>query len=92
MDRYSLSRSMATVLAVTLSILLLPVAAFAMPEEEPPQAALAAAATAPGPSTLPSGELHVRTHDVRVVINNGFATTTVEQVLVNPTSRDVEAA
>jgi len=38
-----------------------------------------------------TGELHLRDHLVRAVIHNGFATTEVEQLLVNPTARDLEA-
>ncbi|MCP3915511.1 MAG: VWA domain-containing protein [bacterium] len=37
------------------------------------------------------GKLHLRSHDVDVVINNGFATTTIDQVLANPTDRALEA-
>jgi len=37
------------------------------------------------------GELHIRSHHVDVVLNNGFATTTIDQVLDNPTDRALEA-
>ena len=39
----------------------------------------------------PHGELHIRSHRVAVVLNNGFATTEVNQVLVKPQTQDVEA-
>ncbi len=44
----------------------------------------------PAPAAVP-GTLHLRSHDVDVVINNGFATTTIEQVLDNPTDNVLEA-
>lgn len=37
------------------------------------------------------GELHIRSHHVDVVITGGFATTTIDQVLDNPTDRALEA-
>ncbi|MBC2606980.1 VIT and vWA domain-containing protein [Pelagicoccus albus] len=37
------------------------------------------------------GRLDLQSHHVRVVINNGFARTEVEQVFSNPGSRDLEA-
>lgn len=37
------------------------------------------------------GKLHLKSHAVRVVINNGFATTTIDQVLANDTDRVLEA-
>ena len=39
----------------------------------------------------PRGDLHIRTHHVEVVLNNGFATTRVDQVLANPQTQDIEA-
>ena len=42
------------------------------------------------PATRVPGKLHLRSHDVDVVINNGFATTTIDQVLDNPTDRELE--
>ena len=46
-----------------------------------------------GPPTPPPprGDLHIQSHRVDVVLNNGFATTQVDQVLVNPQDQDVEA-
>ena len=43
------------------------------------------------PATAVPGKLHLRSHDVDLVINNGFATTTIDQVLDNPTDRELEA-
>ncbi len=37
------------------------------------------------------GKLSLRSHDVDVVINNGFASTTIEQVLENTTNQPLEA-
>ena len=46
----------------------------------------------PAVAELPvPGELHLRSCDIDVVINNGFATTTIEQVLDNPTDHALEA-
>jgi Ca-activated chloride channel family protein len=42
--------------------------------------------------SAPQGVLHLRSHTVSVTINNGFATTRVDQVLVNPKLAPVEAA
>ncbi len=39
----------------------------------------------------PRGDLHIRTHHVSIVINNGFVTTQVDQVLSNPQAHDIEA-
>ena len=52
-----------------------------------------AAETTDGANTPPPprGDLHVRSHVVDVVLNNGFATTEVNQILVNPQAHDVEA-
>ena len=33
-----------------------------------------------------AAELHLQSHTVTVVINNGFATTQIDQVLANPTA------
>ncbi len=43
----------------------------------------------PGNSGLP--ELEIRSHKVNVIIEDGFATTTVEQVFHNPHQQDLEA-
>ncbi|MFT5152581.1 MAG: Ca-activated chloride channel family protein, partial [Planctomycetota bacterium] len=43
------------------------------------------------PALPVAGELNLRSHDVDIVINNGFATTTITQVLDNPTDRVLEA-
>ncbi|MBD3867996.1 MAG: VWA domain-containing protein [Acidobacteria bacterium] len=43
------------------------------------------------PKDGPEGSIEIRDHDVNVVINNGFAVTTVDQVFFNPTDRDMEA-
>lgn len=43
------------------------------------------------PAAAVPGELNLRSHDVDVVINNGFAATTIEQVLDNPTDQVLEA-
>ena len=40
---------------------------------------------------LPRGELRIESHLVTVDITPGFATTTVDQVLVNPQGKDVAA-
>ncbi len=39
----------------------------------------------------PEGAIEIRNHDVNVIINNGFAITTVDQVFFNPTDQDMEA-
>ena len=67
--------------------------AHADPEEgAPSRAARMTRSGAAERETLPRGELSIVSHDVQVVITNGFATTTVEQVLRNPKSQPVEAA
>ena len=43
------------------------------------------------PKDGPEGSIEIRDHDVNVIINNGFAVTTVDQVFYNPTDRDLEA-
>ncbi|MDJ0521736.1 MAG: VIT domain-containing protein [Planctomycetota bacterium] len=74
-----------------VALVVLPAAlANAAPEERP-------LAQVPGkthaPQTpLPKGDLRIKSHDVKVVINNGFATTQVDQVLVNAAPQDIEAA
>lgn len=78
------------VLALVALIVLPAALAQAAPEEEP-------LAQVPGATPLPQtqltkGDLRIKSHDVKVVINNGFATTQVDQVLVNPATQDVEAA
>jgi len=76
-------------LAVALALGLPAAVAYAAPEEQP----LARVQGGPQPTTpLPRGDLRIKSHDVKVVINNGFATTQVDQVLVNGASQDVEAA
>lgn len=42
------------------------------------------------PSLLPDVQLAVKEHHVKVVINGGIATTTIEQIFYNPNSRTVE--
>jgi Ca-activated chloride channel family protein len=43
------------------------------------------------PKDGPEGSIEIRDHDVNVIINNGFAITTVDQIFFNPTDRDMEA-
>ena len=43
------------------------------------------------PKDGPEGAIEIRDHDVNVIINNGFAITTVDQIFFNPTDRDMEA-
>ncbi len=49
----------------------------------------AAGLLTPGDGILPA--LEIRDHQVTVVIEDGYAITTVEQVFVNPHDRDLEA-
>jgi Ca-activated chloride channel family protein len=78
-------------LGVVLGLLLLVAApAMASPDEEGDVAQ--SRRTVEGGEALPQGTLRIRSHEVKVVINNGFATTTVDQVLENGTGQDVEAA
>ncbi len=42
--------------------------------------------------SAPQGALHLRSHTVSITINNGFATTRVDQVLINPKATPIEAA
>ncbi len=77
--------------AIALAFALLLPAPLARAEEEPQQPSGREEQAHPS-GTLPHGDLRVVSHDVRVVINNGFATTEVEQVLENGSARDVEAA
>jgi Ca-activated chloride channel family protein len=51
--------------------------------------AFAAGLMQPKDSTLPA--LQIEDHDVKVVINNGFAVTTVDQVFHNPNDVDLDA-
>ncbi len=83
-----------TGLGLVLGLLLLAAApAMATPDEEgAPGAAAQSRRTVESGEALPQGTLQIRSHDVTVVINNGFATTTVDQVLENGTGQDVEAA
>ena len=80
------------VLALALALVVgLPVAlANAAPEEQP--LAQVPGGPQPTPTPLPQGDLRIKSHDVKVVINNGFATTQVDQVLVNAAAQEVEAA
>ncbi len=43
------------------------------------------------PSSAQFSALEIKTHDVNVIIEDGFAITTVEQVFSNPNSQDLEA-
>ena len=79
-------------LRAPLPLLLVLLAVFAlMATAVPTLAAEEAGATGVVTPRPPRRDLHLRTHHVRVVLNNGFATTEVTQVLVNPTDTDVEA-
>ena len=76
--------------ALGLGALLIPLAGLAGAQDErrpldEPETQLAAEL-----ETKP-GELHIRSHHVDVVLNNGFATTTIDQVLDNPTDQALEA-
>ncbi len=51
--------------------------------------AFAAGLLTPADGSLPA--LEIRTHDVAVIIEDGYAITTVEQVFHNPHGRDLEA-
>ncbi len=80
----------AIALAVAVAVLLPTALAHAAPEEQP-LAQVPGGTNAPA-TQLPRGELRIKSHDVKVVINNGFATTQVDQVLVNAGTTDIEAA
>jgi len=54
-----------------------------------PSALFAAGTLTPSAST--DQPIRIESHDVRVVINNGFAQTAVEQTFFNPNDRDLEA-
>jgi Ca-activated chloride channel family protein len=49
----------------------------------------AAGLLTPGDGSLPA--LEIKDHQVKVVIEDGYAITTVEQIFVNPHDRDLEA-
>ncbi|MHC4342283.1 MAG: VIT and vWA domain-containing protein, partial [Planctomycetota bacterium] len=75
-------KSLPMMLAIAGAILLLPGVAAAEPGDE-------TEAGTPTPTQL--AELHLNYHTVKVVINNGFATTQVDQILANPKAVAIEA-
>lgn len=50
---------------------------------------LAAGLLSPSDGSLP--DLHIKSHDVSVIIEDGYAITTVDQVFYNPNNQDLEA-